>query len=73
VTTPIAFADRLAGLRAAAGTPSYERVAAWTKTLAHFKSWRILHTDCRRFCDTYRDSYDVARALFFFSITWGFE
>jgi WD40 repeat protein len=34
VTTPIAFADRLAGLRAAAGTPSYERVAAWTKTLA---------------------------------------
>jgi len=22
---------------------------------------------------TYRDSYDAARGLFFFSITWGFE
>jgi hypothetical protein len=41
--------------------------------IAHFKLWRILHTDYRRPYDTYRDSYDAARALFFFSITWGFE
>jgi hypothetical protein len=40
--------------------------------IAHFKSWRILHTDYRRPYRTYRESYDAARALFFFSITWGF-
>jgi len=41
--------------------------------IAHFKSWRILHTDYRRPYHTYRDAYDAARGLFFFSITWGFE
>ena len=41
--------------------------------IAHFKSWRILHTDYRRPYSTYHDAFDAARALFFFSITWGFE
>lgn len=40
---------------------------------AHFKSWRIFHTDYRRPYRTYHDAYDAARGLFFFSITWGFE
>jgi hypothetical protein len=43
------------------------------RLVAHFKSWRIFHTDYRRPYRTYRDSYDAARGLFFFSITWGFE
>jgi hypothetical protein len=30
-------------------------------------------TDNRRPYATYRDAFDAARALFFFSITWGFE
>jgi len=33
----------------------------------------MLHTDYRRPYHTYRDSFDAARSLFFFSITWGFE
>ncbi len=37
------------------------------------KSWRIFHTDYRRPYRTYRDAYDAARGLFFFSLTWGFE
>jgi DDE superfamily endonuclease len=41
--------------------------------VAHFKSWRIFHTDYRRPYRTYRDAYDAARGLYFFSITWGFE
>lgn len=41
--------------------------------IAHFKSWRILHTDYRRPYATYRDAYNAARGLYFFSITWGFE
>ena len=41
--------------------------------IAHFKSWRILHTDYRRPYETYVDSYDAARGLYFFSVTWGFE
>jgi hypothetical protein len=41
--------------------------------VAHFKNWRILHTDYRRPYSTNRDPFDAARALFFFSITWGFE
>ncbi len=41
--------------------------------IAHFKSWRIFHTDYRRPYQTYRDAYDAGRGLFFFSITWGFE
>jgi hypothetical protein len=28
------------------------------------------HTDYRRPYSTYRETYDAARALFFFSITW---
>jgi transposase len=43
------------------------------RLVAHFKSWRIFHTDYRRPYRTYRDAYDAARGLFFFSITWGFE
>jgi len=43
------------------------------RLVAHFKSWRIFHTDYRRPYSTYRDSYDAARGLFFFSVTWGFE
>jgi hypothetical protein len=41
--------------------------------VAHFKNWKILHTDYRRPYHTYRDAYDAARGLFFFSIAWGFE
>ncbi|MGH3503817.1 MAG: transposase family protein [Nocardioidaceae bacterium] len=43
------------------------------QVVGHFKSWRILHTDYRRPYETYRDAYDAARGLFFFSTTWGFE
>jgi len=43
------------------------------RLVAHFKSLRIFHTDYHRPYRTYRDAYDAARALFFFSITWGFE
>jgi transposase len=43
------------------------------RLVAHFKSWRIFHTDYRRPYHTYRDAYDAARGLFFFSLTWGFE
>ena len=43
------------------------------RLVAHFKSWRILHTDYRRPHHTYRDAYNAARGLFFFSTTWGFE
>lgn len=43
------------------------------RLVAHFKSWRIFHTDYRRPYRTYCDAYDAARGLFFFSITWGFE
>jgi hypothetical protein len=43
------------------------------RLIAHFKSWRIFHTDYRRPYGTYRDAYDATRGLFFFSITWGFE
>lgn len=43
------------------------------RLVAHFKSWRIFHTDYRRPYNTYREAYDAARGLFFFSITWGFE
>ncbi len=43
------------------------------RVFAHFKCWRILHTDYRRPYNTYRDAYDAARGLFFFSITRGSE
>ena len=43
------------------------------RLVAHFKSWRIFHTDYRRPYRTYADAYDAARGLFFFSLTWGFE
>jgi len=33
----------------------------------------MLHTDYRRPYCTYHEAYGAARALFFFSITWGFE
>jgi hypothetical protein len=41
--------------------------------VAHFKSWRIFHSDYRRPYETYRDAYNAARGLYFFSIEWGFE
>jgi hypothetical protein len=47
--------------------------AAIERVVSHFKNWRIFHTDYRRPYSTYRDAYDAARGLFFFSITWGFE
>jgi hypothetical protein len=47
--------------------------AAVERLVAHFKGWRIFHTDYRRPYRTYRDAFDAARGLFFFSITWGFE
>jgi len=43
------------------------------RLVAHFKSWRMFHTDYRRPYRTYRDAFDATRGLFFFSITWGFE
>lgn len=43
------------------------------RVIAHFKSWRIFHTDYRRPYRTYHDTYDAARGLFFFSLTRGFE
>lgn len=33
------------------------------RLIAHFKSWRILHTDYRRPYATYNDAFDAARAL----------
>lgn len=43
------------------------------RVISHFKSWRIFHTDYRRPYSTHPYAYDAARALFFFSLTWGFE
>lgn len=43
------------------------------RTFAHFKSWRIFHTDYRRAYRTYKEAFAAARALFFFSVTWSFE
>jgi len=40
------------------------------RLVAHFKNWKMLHTDYRRPYSTYHDAFDAARALFFFSITW---
>lgn len=42
------------------------------RVVSHVKNWRILHTDYRRPYTTYRQTYNAARALFFFSIKWGF-
>jgi hypothetical protein len=47
--------------------------AAIERVVSHFKNWRIFHTDYRRPYSTYRETYDAARGLFFFSITYGFE
>ena len=43
------------------------------RVIAHFKSWRIFHTDYRRPYRSYAAAFDAARGLFFFSLTWGFE
>ena len=43
------------------------------RLVAHFKNWKIFHTDYRRPYETYRDSFDAARGLFFFSLIWSFE
>jgi hypothetical protein len=42
------------------------------RVVSHVKNWRILHTDYRRPYTTYRETFDAARALFFFSIRWTF-
>jgi len=59
--------DKKSNAEISALRPPIERM------VAHVKNWKILHTDYRRPYDTYRDAYDAARSLFFFSITWGFE
>lgn len=38
------------------------------QVIAHFKTWRIFHTDYRRPYSTYRDAYGAGRGLFFFSL-----
>lgn len=43
------------------------------RAIAHFKSWRIFHTDYRRPYSTYDDAYNATRGLFFFSAEYGFE
>ena len=43
------------------------------RLVAHFKNWKIFYADYRRPYRTYRDAFDAARGLFFFSIAWGFE
>jgi hypothetical protein len=43
------------------------------RLVAHFKNWKIFHSDYRRPYQTYLDAFDAARWLFFFSITRGFE
>jgi len=43
------------------------------RLVAHFKNWKIFHSDYRRPYSTYDDAFNAARGLFFFSITWGFE
>jgi hypothetical protein len=43
------------------------------RLVAHFKNWKIFHTDYRRPYSTYNDAFDAGRGLFFFSITWGSE
>jgi hypothetical protein len=43
------------------------------RAIAHFKSWRILHTDYRRPYHSYHDAYNATRGLFFFSMKFGFE
>jgi hypothetical protein len=57
--------------------PTVSQIASFRapveRLVAHFKNWKMLHTDYRRPYATYHDAFDAARALFFFSITWGFE
>lgn len=38
------------------------------QVIAHFKTWRIFHTDYRRPYSTYRAAYGAGRGLFFFSL-----
>lgn len=47
--------------------------AAIERLISHFKAWRILHTDYRRPYNTYHETFNATRALFFFSINWSFE
>jgi len=37
------------------------------QAIAHFKTWRIFHTDYRRPYGTYHDAFSAGRGLFFFS------
>jgi hypothetical protein len=41
--------------------------------IAHFKTWRIFHTDYRRPYSTYHDTFGAGRGLFFFSLYESFE
>jgi hypothetical protein len=38
------------------------------RLVAHFKNWKIFHSDYRRPYSTYDDAFDAGRGLFFFSI-----
>lgn len=38
------------------------------QAIAHFKAWRIFHTDCRRPYRTYHDAFSIGRGLFLFSL-----
>ena len=38
------------------------------QVIAHFKTWRIFHTDYRRPYSTYHDAFSAGRGLFFFSL-----
>lgn len=40
------------------------------RAIAHFKTWRSMHTDYRRPLRTYRAAFETVRALHFFKITW---
>jgi len=41
------------------------------RTIAHIKTWRILHTDYRRPLKTFKETYDAVRALHFFRLGFG--
>jgi hypothetical protein len=69
--TSVADSDRHADHRHALSHDF--RILTAERLVAHFKNWKIFHTDYRRPYRTYGDAFDAARGLFFFSITWGFE
>jgi len=44
--------------------------AAVERSVAHLKTWRILHTDYRRPIGTYRSSFNAAIGLYFFELSF---